>query len=342
MSPRAFTARFRWPLIIGAVLVLAVGGYLYWRHSTLYPSTDDAYVQAHVVHVAAQVSGPVARIFVRDQQPVSAGQTLFTIDPQPFALAVAQANAQLAMAQQNVHADLATVHAAQAEVTDQLVALKNVRDNARRLSNLHREGFVSAQAYDNAQAAVKAAEAQVNVARAKLRQAQAMLGKTGSRNERIREAQATLARAQLDLQHTTVSATCTGHIADLSLRPGDVVTAQSPLFAVVCDQEYWVNANFKETQLARIRSGQPATIAVDMYGGREFRGRVQDISPASGAAFSLLPPQNATGNWVKVTQRVPVRVLVVNPDPNFPLRVGTSAVVTVDTTAPGTRVATRH
>lgn len=325
----AFT---RWVLFAVLSLGVAGGGYLYWRHGKLYPSTDDAYVEANVVRVATQVSGPITQVYVQDQEHVRAGQRLFEIDRRPFELAVAQAQARLQIAKQGMGSDAAAVRAAEAEVQNQKVQLDKARTNARRIADLRRQGFVSAQAYDDAEAAVNAAAAQLAVAKARLHQARVNLGKTGDQNERIREAEAALKQAELDLAHTKVAATCDGQIAELSLQPGSTARAGSPLFALVCTDKFWVDANFKETQLERIRPGQPVDIELDMYPGRHFQGRVETISRASGVAFSLLPPQNATGNWVKVTQRVPVRIAVSSVDPAYPMRVGTSATVTVDTT----------
>ncbi len=328
-----FKLDLKWIISLALGLALIGGGYLYWRHGIYYPSTDDAYVKAHVVQVATQVTGPVARVNVRDQQYVHQDDLLFELDTRSFELSVAQAQARLALAKQTVGANEASVRAAEAELANQQILLRNAEDNATRIKGLREQGFVSAQAYENAEAAVKAAEAQVAIAQAKLNQARMNLGGgAGAQNERIREAAAALAQARLDLQHTRATATCNGRIAELSLRPGDMVRAGAPLFSLVCDQEYWVDANFKETELGRIKAGQPADVSVDMYRGLHLRGRVENIGSASGTAFSLLPPQNATGNWVKVTQRVPVRIAILDGNPNFPLRVGTSAVVTIDTT----------
>lgn len=321
------------------ILAVAVGGYLYWRHGKLYPSTEDAYVEANVVRVAAQVTGPVTHVHVHDQQHVASGDSLFDIDRRPFELTVAQAQARLQMARQGMGSDMAAVRAAEAEVESHKVLLDKAQKNARRTADLRAQNFVSAQAHDDAVAAVDAAAAQLNVAQARLHQARVSLGSAGDQNQRIREAEAALKQAELDLAHTRVTAACEGQIAELSLQPGSTARAGNPLFALVCTDKFWVDANFKETQLERIRPGQPVELALDMYPGRRFEGRVETISRASGVAFSLLPPQNATGNWVKVTQRVPVRIAVLSPDPNYPLRVGTSAKVTVDTTTETSAVA---
>lgn len=323
--------KWKWPIIALAAVALLAGAFLYWRHSEIFPSTDDAYVSAHVVQVAPQITGPVTQVYVVNQQEVHQGEPLFDISPTSFDLAMTQAQARLVLARQSVSADAAAVAAAEAELADRKVQLQNTEATAARTRQLRDKGFVSAQAYDNAEAAVQSAKAQLNLAAAKVHQAQMTLGGAGEQNERIREASAAVDQAHLDLDHTRVAAACSGHITQLSLHPGDVVQSGTPLFVLVCDRQFWVDANFKETELSRIRPGQPAEITVDMYPGHQFRGRVENVSGASGAAFSLLPPENATGNWVKVTQRVPVRVTVLDPDPAHPLRVGTSAQVTIDT-----------
>jgi membrane fusion protein (multidrug efflux system) len=155
------------------------------------------------------------------------------------------------------------------------------------------------------------------------------LGDPGQQNAAVQAAESRLRQARLDLSHTRVFAPASGTVANLTLRPGSPVQPLAPVFSLVSDSNFWVDANFKETQLDRIRRGQRATVRVDMYPDHPFQETVQSLSGGSGAAFSLLPPENATGNWVKVTQRVPVRVAITNPDPKFPLRVGTTATVRV-------------
>jgi membrane fusion protein (multidrug efflux system) len=329
--------RLRWLLLSFATLAVVIGGYFYWRHERLYPSTDDAYVEANVVQVAAQITGRITDVHVHDNEFVRADQPLFDIDRRPFEFAAAQARARVQMAKQTMGSDVAAIRAAEAEVENQKVQLDKARKNANRIADLRAQGFVSAQAYDDAVATADVARAQLSVAEARLNQARLNLGREGDQNERIREAEAALKQSELDLAHTHVTAACEGQIAQLSLQPGNTARLGTALFALVCTDKFWVNANFKETQLERIRTGQSVDVEIDMYSDRHFEGRVENISRASGGAFSLLPPQNATGNWVKVTQRVPVRIAVLVQDPNYPLRVGTSATVTVNTTiAPST------
>ncbi|MHB1231867.1 MAG: efflux RND transporter periplasmic adaptor subunit [Burkholderiales bacterium] len=320
-------------LISVAAITLAAGVYFYWEHSARYPSTDDAYLDANTVRVAPLVGGRVARVYVRDQQHVRRNDRLFDIDPAPFSLTLREAEARLALAQQGAASALGELRAAEAEVKNREILLGNAKTIASRNARLVAQGFLSHQSGDDAAAAVKSAAAELALAQAKAYQARMALGNKGEQNEHVREALAALGKAQLDLQHTQVSAACDGVITEFALHPGDTLQENAPVFALICEQEYWVDANFKETQLDRIRPGQPAEIRVDMYPNKIFAGKVENIGGATGAAFSLLPPQNATGNWVKVTQRVPVRIAVTQRDPRFPLRVGTSASVTVDTTS---------
>ena len=321
----------RYAVIALIALGLILGGLWYWYNSTYFPSTADAYVDAHTVRVASRVSGHVVAVAVHDYQRVSKGQLLFRIDPRTFRIAVEQAKVRLALALQQVAEQEAAVEAAKAALEQAQVQAANAERQARRQQRLLLKGATSVQAAQDAEAAAAQAQAAVKLARARLVQAQAALGRPGKENHQVQLDRLALERAEIDLRHTKVRAACSGRLSGMKLQPGDYVVQGQPDFALVCDGVWWVNANYKETQLARIHPGEKAKITIDMYGGHVFRGRVVSINPASGTAFSLLPPENATGNWVKVTQRVPVRVEILDPSPKYPLRVGTSAEVTIDT-----------
>jgi membrane fusion protein (multidrug efflux system) len=192
-----------------------------------------------------------------------------------------------------------------------------------------RSGFLSAQGIENSRTQLATAEAAVKAAEAGVAQARSAAGKGGDDNAAVQVATAAVDQAQLDLTRTHVVSPSGGVVANFSLQPGSTVTPGVPLFVVISDQEYWVDANFKETELKEIRAGQSVTIKSDVYPDHVFHGHVVSLSGGSGTAFSLLPAQNATGNWVKVTQRVPVRIKVDDPDPARPLRIGTTASVKV-------------
>lgn len=321
----------KWGAVGAAAIGVCIGGWLYYRHTQRYPSTDDAYIRADVVRVAPQVTGRVVAVPVDDQQQVDRKQLLFRIDPKPFEDRVHAAEAKLALARQTIAARKAAVAAAEAQVKDRKALLLNAQRRYERARNLARRGSESQSQLDDAVAARDSAKANLTLAKAQLHQARVRLGAPGKRNELIRQAQAALDQAQLDLAHTRVHAACKGRISGLKVRPGDTVSSGDPQFALVCQSRFWVYANFKETDLGRIRPGQTASVSVDMYSGHMFHGIVESLNPASGAAFSLLPPENASGNWVKVTQRVPVRILLVDVSPKYPLRVQTSTEVSIDT-----------
>jgi membrane fusion protein, multidrug efflux system len=319
----------KWSL---AAIVLLVGiGFAvhFWRLSRIYVTTDNAYLNANRIEMAAQVSGPVRALWIRDQQSVKYGELLFQIDPQPYQLAVDEAEAQLELVNQTNSQNRAAVAAAQALVAQRTAELRNAQSTEQRAIELTRQKLISAQSAETSATEAATAAAAVRASQANLEQATSALGDAGAKNAAVRAAAAKLAQAQLDLAHTRITAPANGLIANLEIRPGSMVQQGVPLFTVIGDNEYWVDANFKETELRRIKPGQEARVVMDMYPKHEFKGVVQSLSGGAGQAFSLLPAQNATGNWVKVTQRVPVRVQILDPDPDYPLRLGTTATVRV-------------
>jgi membrane fusion protein (multidrug efflux system) len=314
--------------VAAVILLVALGfGIHYWRLSQLYVSTDNAYVNADRIEMAAQVSGPVVRIWIQDQQPVKRGDLLLEIDPQPYRLAVDAAEAQLELSYQSSSQDRAAVAAARAMVSQRSAQLSNAQSAEQRAMELTKQKLISKQSAETAATEAQTAAAAVAAAQANLEQATSALGKAGAQNAAVRAAAAKLAQANLDLAHTRVTAPASGLIANFEVRPGSMVQSGVPIFTVIGDSEYWVDANFKETELRRIKPRQKATIVVDMYKDHVFKGEVTSLSGGAGQAFSLLPAQNATGNWVKVTQRVPVRVRLLDPVPALPLRIGTTATV---------------
>jgi membrane fusion protein (multidrug efflux system) len=280
-------SRKKLTLWISIAIILSIVFYSLFNYLGAHPSTDDAYVQADTINIAAQVAGPVANIYVKDHQSVEKDQLLFTIDPAPFEIAVSKATATIAAQQ-------ATLFLAE--------------QNANRILRLVKTGQESKAAGDQAQSQLDNAKAQLTAY------------------------QSQLAQAKLDLEHTRITAPRAGIVTQFLLRPGNNITASNTLFMLVEQDHFWIDANFKETQVARMQPGQPVKIVLDMFPKHEFHGIVDAVSSASGAVFSLMPPENASGNWVKVTQRFPVKILIKNPDPAFPLRAGATATATIDTT----------
>ncbi len=320
-------------IIMAIALIVAIisGGGWYWDRASKFRSTENAYVNADVVQIASQLNGPVVAVYVHEGQLVQAGQALFDIDPEPYKVALAQARAKLAQADQGDRQDVTDVSANVAAVRLAQADLANAQAAALRKHSLVQQNFLARQAEDDAQARVKVAEATVAQARARLAGAKAHSARIGDATPAILAARAAVEKAELDLKHTHVVAGKEGWVVNLTLVSGAPVTAYMPLFAMVARGSFWVDANFKETEIPGIQPGQPAEVEIDMLPGHTYRGVVDIIDSGTGAAFSLLPAQNATGNWVKVTQRVPVRIRFTGEDASLPFRVGASARVTVQT-----------
>lgn len=325
----------RWKIVAAAMLLTAAaaGGWMYQRHAALYPSTDDAYVGAHVVQIAPLVSGRIQAVDVHDFQRVAAGDVLVRIDPRPLQAAHDGAQARLALARQQAAALDAAVAAARASQREAEASLADTERQTARVLTLATKGDASQAERDDATARLKTAQAALAAAKANVTAAEQQLGATGEANANVKAATAAVDSAALDLEHTTIRAPAAGIVGEVDVRPGAVVSAGLALFPLVDGSEWWVDANFKETDLAKIEPGQPAAVTLDLYPDRTISGTVVALSPASGASFSLLPPQNATGNWVKVTQRFPVRVALHIGDASPPLRIGATASVSIDTTA---------
>jgi len=324
-----------WLWLLISLAVIVAGVYVFLQHEAAYPGTSDAYITAHVVRVESQISGRITELPVKDHQAVDQGQLLVEIDARPYRIAVRRAQAELALAQQQALVDDASVQAAAAAISQRQAQLDNARRNDERDTRLLARKAVSQAQADSAHDTLREAEAVLKAGQAEHNRTLREQDEAGAR---ISVAKAALDRALLNLSYTMINAPASGLLGKISVRPGDLVQAGQKLFPLVEDQTFWVNANYKETDLARIKPGQPATISIDMYPGKVFHGIVESLSPASGAAFSLLPPENATGNWVKVTQRFPVRVRITTRDSDTPLRIGASCSVTIDTTgseAPG-------
>ncbi|MEZ5473928.1 MAG: HlyD family secretion protein [Steroidobacteraceae bacterium] len=327
-------SRFKLLLLLLAIAALAVGLAFWWRHQEIYPSSDDAYLQAHILTIAPQIGGAVSEVAIAENQRVEQNAVLFRIDSTDLELARDAAMAQVELARRTALAVGDNVAAASAQLAGARASLENAASELARNEELLNSALVARSVVDQFLAQRNEAAAQVAAAQANLTAAKSQAGTRGEDNPSVRAAVAQLKRAARNLQYSEVSAPATGWIANLSLRPGQVVTADQPLFSLVEDGSWWVDANFKETDLQRIRPDQPATVTIDMYPGVELHGTVESIGAGSGAAFSLLPPENATGNWVKVTQRFPVRIKIARSpaDQALQLRVGASVTATVDTT----------
>jgi membrane fusion protein (multidrug efflux system) len=324
---------------MGIVAVVLGAGLFWWfEHSKTYPSTDDAYLRANIVTITPQVGGQVSEVLVAENAYVAEGDVLFRIDPASLQAAYDIAQAQFDAATQNAGAIGSNLAAAEAAVAQAAAALNDAQAAFDRTKRLHGLGDLSQAALDQATAGRDQAIAVSAAAHAALDAAREQLGATGSENAGVRAALGQVTLARLNLEHATVTAPASGWVANMGLRPGQIVAAGQPALSLVEDGVWWVDGNFKETDIHRIRPGQPVTIAIDMYPGTTLTGTVESIGAGSGAVFSLLPAENATGNWVKVTQRFPIRIALdpLPQDTSVQLRVGASVSATVDTSGLGT------
>lgn len=313
------------------LLLLLVGGYLYLT-SGRYVSTDNAYVQQDMVSVAPEVRGVVTEVFVRENQQVRRGQLLFRIDPRPFRIALAQAEAQIAAAQVQV-TQLSTQSAGTgADIAGAEANLAYQQREFARLQGLMSQGWITRTRFDEAQHNVNEARERLANARAAAANAQAALstGGTGTQPQ-LQAAYVAREQALLNLSRTEIRAPADGIVSQTDrLQVGNAVVTGVPVVTIVRGATTYVEANFKEDQLANMYVGQPVEITIDAYPDLELHGRIASIGAGTGAQFSVLPAQNASGNWVKVRQRVPVRVAILG-NPGRPMIAGLSADVTVDT-----------
>jgi membrane fusion protein (multidrug efflux system) len=329
-KPRRRLARIALMLSVPLLLAL-VGGY-FWLTSGRYVSTDNAYVQQDMVSVAPEVNGVVAAVMVRENQRVRAGDLLFRIDPQPYRIALAQAEAQIAAAQVQVNQLETRSAGTGADIEGARANLTYAEREFGRYEELLRRGFTTRARYDEAWRDVQVAREQLANARSAAATAQAALRSGGSANQpALQAALAAREQALLNLRRTEVRAPADGVVSQTDrLQAGAAVVTGVPMVTIVRGNTTYVEANYKETDLANMYVGQPAEVELDAYPGLHVRGHVASIGAGTGSQFSVLPAQNASGNWVKVTQRVPVRI-AIDETPPRPMIAGLSADVTVDT-----------
>lgn len=356
-------------IFFAASLATVACGAFYWWYRQSHISTDDAFVEGRIHAVAARVQGTVVQVLVEDNQPVKSGQPLARIDPEPYAVrvdaaasALSSASADLSAARSDIRAakeDLAAaqsqreqagaaVEAARSRTVLAAARLAQAERDAERARNLFERHSISRERYEKAQTDADVAKAQDEVAREELRLAEATIpaaeavvsqrravlaqreAKVGQRGAETRQKESALAEAKLYKGYTEIVAPADGYVTRKNVESGQVVSPGQVLLAIASLSDVWVVANYKETQIEKIRPGLPARIRVDTYPGREFKGKVESIMAGTGSAFSLFPPENATGNYVKVVQRVPVKILLdKGEDPGRLLRIGMSVEPTV-------------
>jgi membrane fusion protein (multidrug efflux system) len=339
---RGDTGLLRRILMIGGVAIVAAAALTFWLMSDRYISSDDTYVQAATLMVSTDVSGLVKTVNVREGETVKKGQVLFTLDPHPFQIALDNAKAQLAQVDQSVVATKADYQSMLSSAQAQQAQVALDQRNFERYAALLKANAIAPATYDQARLTLATAQAQLvslqQTAQTQLAKLNGNPNIASEQTPQYMQMKAAVDEAQRQLDHATVRAPFDGVVAEVdSLQPGTLVISAMSAFTttsavgLVATDNVWVESHMKETDLTHVRAGDPVSITVDTYPGRTWTGHVQAISAASGSTFSALPSENASGNWVKVTQRIPVRIAIDRHKGDPVLSAGMSAVVEIDT-----------
>ena len=333
---RGGVSRHRLALLVTTLVVVlaAAAAVAYWLlHARYYESTDDAYVAGNLVQATPQIEGTVITVGADETDRVARGQLLVALDPSRAEVVLARAEADLAKSVRQSRNLFASDAQFQAAVAVREVELKRAEQNLARRSGLDADGVVSSEEVQHARDEVSAARAALELDTERMKANRTLTsGTTLARYPDVLAAAARVREAYLDVLHTRIASPVSGYVAARNAQVGQHVAPGVPLMAIVPLEEVWVDANFKEDQLREVRIGQPVTLVSDLYGGEvPFHGTVAGLAAGTGSALSVLPAQNATGNWVKVVQRVPVRIRLERKElERWPLRVGLSMAVTID------------
>jgi len=316
------------------VLVLVAAG-LFWLSGGRYATTENAFVKTDIVQMASEVQGRIVRLNIRDHAHVKEGDVLIVLDPEPYRLALAKAEAELDSARATVEQVKVSLRETKAEYREAESRLAFLEAQAKRQHDLAQRGASPATRLEQADSDASQARDRAVMLRERIARVEASLGGDPDRPTDayaiVREKLATRDRAKLDLSFTEIRAPRSGTVVNFKAQPGEQIKPQTPLFSIVVDRRPWVEANFKETDLTNVAVGQKATVVLDIYPDVTWDAVVESISPATGAEFAILPPQNASGNWVKVVQRLPVRLRLIERGNEPALRAGMTASVSIDT-----------
>jgi membrane fusion protein (multidrug efflux system) len=325
-------------LLIVVPAVAVVGGLYIYATGGQEVETDNAYVKANIVPISAEVAGRVIEVMAHDNQAVDAGAVLFRLDPQPYQIAVDGARAQMDVVRADVQSLRAQYRATLQDAAEARSGIDFLEKQLVRQEYLKEKGMTRGDTYDEARHNLEAAKRRLDSIREKTNRVIAELsGNPDTPVERLpryAEARAAYDAAMLDLSRALIKAPFAGVVSNMKLQVGEYVEKGAPMFSLIETGPLWIEANYKETQLTYMAIGQLAKVVADAYPDQEWPASVEAIAPATGAQFAVLPPQNATGNWVKVVQRVPVRIKVGQPSGKPQLRAGMTVTVTVDTGRP--------
>ena len=314
-------------VLVCLAVLTGVLGTMYFLHSAMHIETDDAYIEGRIYTIASKIPGTALAVLVEDNQLVKKGDLLVQIDPVDYEVKVNEARAALNAQQSSLNNAQAAINSAQANLEIQEATLKQAELDLKRAQKLVAEGALAQEKLDRAQTGHTLAQAQVKGAGEQLAQARAALDLAGAL---VKQREATLRAAQLNFEYTGIYAPADGYVTKKSVEAGNQMQPGQPLMAVVSLNDIWVVANYKETQLKNIHPGQKALIKVDTYPHKEFTGKVDSIMAGTGAAFSLFPPENALGSYVKIVQRIPVKIIFDGPNEDRKkLRIGMSVVPTI-------------
>ena len=322
-------------LLLGVPTIAVIGALAVWQMGGRYVTTENAYVKADIVQIAPEISGRVVQVAVQDHGVVQPGSVLLKIDQEPFRLALARANAELEVARNLVETARATYRETQSELGELESRAEFLIKQFARQQELATRGVAPAAKLEEAQNDAQVAKERINVVRQRLTRLLTTLKGNPElpvdQHPSVLERLAERDRAALDLERTTVTAPVGGVVVNVRVQVGEQVKAATPVFALVSDRRPWVEANLKETTLTNVEIGQKVEVVLDIYPDVTWTGIVESISPATGAEFAILPPQNASGNWVKVVQRLPVRIQLQPQKGEPALRAGMTATVSIDT-----------
>jgi membrane fusion protein (multidrug efflux system) len=323
----------RWILMGLIPAIAAVAGGFFYLQGGRFVETDNAYVKADKIPLSAQIAGPVTQVLVAENQQVQAGEVLFRIDPAPFELELQKAVAQRSQVKTELLAQKAFYQEKLAEISLAKTKLEYAQKTQRRQADLLKKHYVATNNFDDAEQQVRLAEQQITALQQDLNRISESLGGDPTlpveQHPSYQVAEAAIAQAQLDLNYTQVNASVAGVVSNLP-KPGQYIKAGQSTATLVASEQLWVEANFTEKELTYMQPGQQVEISIDRFPDRTLTGQVQSLSPATGAEFALIPAQNATGNWVKISQRVPVRIQLQGAAAKD-LLAGLSAEVKVDT-----------